>query len=220
MRKFGKLVLVSEHFAPDRSTTATYVTAIPEGLSTDTEVLAIFGSSHPASVASLKAAQPRVVEVVTWTPETDALVRSAVAIVLLSLEMFFAILKHVTENDVVLCVITPFTLPYSVTLATKLRGASATPLIGDLYPKVLVMAGLVQPTSLVTRTLRFAIGLLFRALDTLVTIGRDVEALLLACKGVESRKIKFIPNWALLPIGYREIAVGSSFRRQWDYPGL
>src|SRR6266478_4575660 len=154
MRKTGKLVIVSEHYAPDRSTTATYVTAIAKGLSTDTEVLVISGTAHSASVASLKAAQPRVVEVGAWTPEKDALVRRAIAIVLFSLKMFFATLKHVTKNDVVLCVTTPFTLPYSVTLATKLRGASATLLIYDLFPEALVMAGLVQPTSLVTRTLR------------------------------------------------------------------
>jgi colanic acid biosynthesis glycosyl transferase WcaI len=214
MRKPGKLVLVSEHYAPDRSTTATYVTAIAKGLSTDTEVLVISGTAHSASVAPLEAAQPRVVEVGTWTPEKDALVRRAIAIVLFSVKMFFATLKHVTKNDVVLCVTTPFTLPYSVTLATKLRGASATLLIYDLYPEALVMAGFLQPSSWVTRTFRFANGLLFRTLAAIITIGRDVEALLLAYEGVESRKIKFIPNWTLIPIGYREIVAGNAFRRQ------
>jgi len=128
--------------------------------------------------------------------------------------MFFAILKHVTKNDVVLCVTTPFMLPYTVTLATKLRGASATLLIYDLYPEALIMAGLVQPRSLLAKSFRVANGLLFGALDLIITIGRDVEALLLAYKDVESRKIKFIPNWALLPIGYREITAGNSFRRR------
>jgi hypothetical protein len=91
-------------------------------------------------------------------------------------------------------VTTPFTLPYSVTLATKLRGASATLLIYDLYPEALVMAGLVQPRSFVTRTIRFANGLLFGALDAIITIGRDVEALLLTYKSVGSQKIRYIPN--------------------------
>jgi len=43
-----------------------------------------------------------------------------------------------------------FALPYSVTLAAKLRGASATLLIYDLYPEALVMAGFLQPSSWVT----------------------------------------------------------------------
>lgn len=113
-----------------------------------------------------------------------------------------------------LCVTTPFALPYSVTLATRLRKASAILLIYDLYPEALVMAGLVQPKSLVARAIRFANGLLFPALYATITIGRDVEALLLTYKNVASEKIKFVPNWALLPIGYREITVDNSFRRR------
>ena len=54
MRKSGKLIIVSEYYAPDRSTTATYVTAIAEGLSADTEVLVISGTAQSASVAPLK----------------------------------------------------------------------------------------------------------------------------------------------------------------------
>ena len=36
MRKSGKMVIVSEYYAPDRSTTAIYMAAIAKGLSTDT----------------------------------------------------------------------------------------------------------------------------------------------------------------------------------------
>ncbi len=138
----------------------------------------------------------------------------AIAMILFSIEMFFATLKNVTTNDVVLCVTNPFTLPYSVTLAAKLRGARATLLIYDLYPDALVLAGLLQPSSLVAKTVRLANGVLFGALDAIITIGRDVEALLLAYKRVEKRKITFIPNRTLIPIGYRGIAVDNPFRRQ------
>jgi colanic acid biosynthesis glycosyl transferase WcaI len=209
----GKIVIVSQHYAPDPSTTATYLTAIASGLATDREVLVISGTAHSAGTPGSGKSGPRVVEVGCWTPEKDALVRRAIAMVLLSVKMFFATLKHVGRNDVVLCVTTPFALPYPVTLATRLRHASAVLLIYDLYPEALVMAGLVQPRSLVARAIRFANGLLFPALDAIITIGRDVEALLLAYKHVAREKIEFVPNWALLPIGYREIAAGNSFRR-------
>ena len=211
MSKPGKIVIVSLHYAPDPSTTATYLTAIAEGLKSCLEVLVLSGTPHSASALT---AQPRVIEVVTWAPEKDALVRRAIAMMLLSFKMFFATLRHVARNDVVLCVTAPFTLPYSVALATKLRKASAILLIYDLYPEALIMAGLARPQSLVTRAIRFANGLLFPALDTIITIGRDVEALLRTYKNVESRKIKFIPNWVLLPLGYRTITASNSFRRQ------
>ena len=213
IRAPGKIVIVSQHYAPDPSTTATYLTAIAGGLAADREVLVISGTAHSAATAPSGKAGPRVVEVGCWTPDKDALVRRAIAMVLLSVKMFFATLKHVGRNDVVLCVTTPFALPYPVTLATRLRQASAVLLIYDLYPEALVMARLVQPRSLAARAIRFANGLLFPALDAIITIGRDVEALLLAYKHVARGKIKFVPNWALLPIGYREIEAGNSFRR-------
>jgi colanic acid biosynthesis glycosyl transferase WcaI len=213
IRAPGKIVMVSQHYAPDPSTTATYLTAIAGGLASDREVLVISGTAHSAATPGSGKAGPGVVEVGCWTPEKNALVRRAIAMVLLSIKMFFATLKHVGRNDVVLCVTTPFALPYPVTLATRLRGASAVLLIYDLYPEALVMAGLVRPRSLVARAIRFANGLLFPALDAIITIGRDVEALLLAYKHVAREKIKFVPNWALLPIGYREMEAGNSFRR-------
>jgi colanic acid biosynthesis glycosyl transferase WcaI len=207
----GKIVIVSQYYAPDPTTTATYMTAIADALSTDWEVLVISGTVRAASPAT-QPVQPRIVEVASWAPVKTALIRRMIAMVLFSVKIFFATLKHVNKNDVVLCVTTPFTLPYVVTLATKLRKASAIVLIYDLYPEALVMAGLVQSGSLVAKTIRFANGILFGALDAIITIGRDTEALLLKYKRVESRQIEFIPNWALLPIGYREVAGDNTFR--------
>jgi len=213
MRASGKIVIVSQYYAPDISTTATYMTAIANGLGTVSDVLVITGTLNSASVTQAKSGRPIVTEIRTPTPEKDALARRAVAMVLLTLKMFFATYKHVTKDDVVLCVTAPFTLPYAVVLAAKLRRASAVLVIYDLYPEALVMAGFVQPTSLIARSIRFANGILFGALDAIITIGRDVEALLLTYKSLaDSRKIKFIPNWALLPIGYREPAIGNAFR--------
>jgi len=52
-----------------------------------------------------------------------------------------ATLKHVSKNDLVLWVTTPFSLPFPVMLATKLRNASAILLIYDLYAEALIVAG-------------------------------------------------------------------------------
>jgi colanic acid biosynthesis glycosyl transferase WcaI len=212
MSKPGKIVIVSQHYAPDPSTTATYLTAIAEGLATGYQVLVISGTAHSAAPGTGKN-RPHVVEVNNWLTEKHALVRRAIAMMLFSVRVFFATLKHVSKNDLVICVTTPFSLPYPVMLATKLRNASAILLIHDLYPEALIVAGLAQSDSLITRALRYANGIMFGALDAIVTIGRDVEPLLLTYKSVTSKKIRFVPNWALLPIGYRPISNGNCFRR-------
>ena len=122
----GKIVIVSQYYAPDLSTTATYLTAIADGLKTDCEVLVIWCGGRSPSRCS-------------------------------------------------------------------------------------------RSECLVAKVIRFANGLLFPSLDAIITIGRDVEALLLTYKSVASRKIKFVPNWALLPIGYRKMIAGNSFRRRFAY---
>ena len=212
MQKPGKILVVSQYYVPDPSTTAVYMTAIAEGLAEDNEVVVLTSSPNSGSRASEDPKKPTVIEIRNWTPQKDALVKRAIAISLLALRMFFSTLLRARRTDIVFCVTTPFTLPYAVILAAKLRGAATALLIYDLYPEALERAELIKPRSMTARLIRLANTALFRSLDAIVTIGRDVEALLLAYKGVTPGKINFIPNWTLLPVGYRELSPDNRFR--------
>jgi glycosyltransferase involved in cell wall biosynthesis len=97
-------------------------------------------------------------------------------------------------------------------LAARLRGAATVLLIYDLYPEALQAAGLAKPSSLTARLIRRANATLFRRLDAIITIGRDVAPLLLAYGGMTREKIHFIPNWTLLPAAYRTVAADNRFR--------
>ena len=61
--------------------------------------------------------------------------------------------------------------------------------------------------------MRGANALMFRALDAVIIIGRDTEALLLRYRGVTRDKIRFIPNWATLEPGVRPIEPDNPYRR-------
>src|SRR6266403_3852320 len=82
----------------------------------------------------------------------------------------------------------------------------------DLYPDVLVMAGLLNPVSIVTKVIRGANALMFRALSAVVTIGRDTEQLLLDYDTLTRDKIRFIPNWTTLKPGVRPIEPDNPYR--------
>jgi glycosyltransferase involved in cell wall biosynthesis len=209
MRELGKILVVSQHFPPDPTTTATYIGDIARALAADRRVVVLSASAHSATGPG---ANPEVIEIAFPATPKDALARRALAVLLLAVRMFAATLRRAARQDVVFCVTTPFTLPYGVMFAARLRGAATVLLIYDLYPEALQAAGLAKQTSLTARLIRLANGVLFRALDAIVTIGRDVEPLLLAYKGVTPDKIHFIPNWTLLPPGYREVAAGNRFR--------
>src|SRR5258708_21506212 len=184
MQKTPKILVASQHYPPDSSTTAVYIAAIAEGLAIDNQVVVLSGSPNSMSKPSDDPAKPEVIEIPNWTAPKGALVRRAVAVSLFALRMFFAVLTRATRNDAVFCVTTPFTLPYAVVLAAKLRGATTALLIYDLYPEALEASGLTKPHSLTARLFRLANGALFRALDAIITVGRDVEPFLLAYRDV------------------------------------
>ena len=79
-------------------------------------------------------------------------------------------------------------LPYAVAAAARLKRARSALIMHDLYPDVLVMAGLLKPASLLAKAIRGANALMFRALNAVIIIGRDTEPLLLRYKGVTSRQ--------------------------------
>jgi glycosyltransferase involved in cell wall biosynthesis len=128
-------------------------------------------------------------------------------------QVFFALLKHARSEDVLLSVTTPFTLPYTVTLAARLRNAASALIIYDLYPDTLVMAGFLRATSFLTQWLRSANKTMFRSLDAIVVIGRDMAPKLLEYPKVGTSKISLIPNWATMSVEYRTVSCDNSFRK-------
>ncbi|MCA6117783.1 glycosyltransferase family 4 protein [Bradyrhizobium sp. WSM 1738] len=214
METSSKLVIATQFYPPDKSTTAVYLGKIAEGLAAETNVTVLAATPNSASRRAGAASNPTVIEIGNWNPKKTALIQRSIAVCALAVRMFFSVLRRARSKDVVFCVTTPFTLPYGVVLAAKLRRARTLLLIYDLYPEALEAAGFVKPASIAARLLRFANGLLFRCLDSIVVIGRDVPPLLARYKGVAPDKIQLIPNWVLLPIGYRQIDPRNRFRAQ------
>jgi hypothetical protein len=188
MRTPGKVVIVSQHYAPDQSTTASIITAIATHLAKVMKVLVLSGTSGSLPQQLQSAGQPTVIAIKNSIVEKTALSKRALSELVFSVRTFTALLAKLRRGDVVLTVTAPFMLPYAVTAAARLRAARTILILHDLYPDVLVMAGLLQPTSIVTKAIRAANALMFRALNTIVTIGRDTEHLLMRYKGMTPRQ--------------------------------
>ncbi|ANW05922.1 glycosyltransferase family 4 protein [Bradyrhizobium icense] len=211
MQKSGKVVIVSQHYPPDPSTTAAIMAAISDRVMQEAEVLVLSGTA--GSAISAQAGRTEVVEVKNWMPGKGALGKRAVAELLFTVRMFFVLLARLRRGDVTLTVPAPFMLPYAFAAAAKLKGARSVLIMHDLYPDVLVMAGLLKPQSIVAKAMRALNVPMFRALDAVVIIGRDTEKLLLRYGGMTSHKIRFIPNWATLARGVRAIDPDNPYRR-------
>jgi len=174
-------------------------------------VLVLSGTAGSASRTS--AGKPEVVEIRNWMPGKAALVRRALAEVLFTVRIFAALLLKLRRGDVALTVPAPFMLPYAFAAAAKLRGARSVLIMHDLYPDVLILAGLVRPQSMLAKAVRAFNALMFRALDAVVIIGRDTEKLLLRYGGMTRDKVRFIPNWATLAPGVRAVTAANPYRR-------
>ena len=211
MQKPGKVVVVSQHYPPDPSTTAAIMAAISDRVAQEAEVLVLSGTAGSAAGAS--AGKPDVVEVRNWMPGKAALAKRAMAELLFTARMFVALLAKLRRGDVALTVPAPFMLPYAFAAAAWLKGAKSVLIMHDLYPDVLIMAGLLKPGSMLARAMRGLNALMFRALDAVVIIGRDTEKLLLRYGGMTRDKIRFIPNWATLAPGVRAVTVDNPYRR-------
>ena len=211
MKKPGKVVVVSQHYPPDPSTTAAIMAAIADRVARETEVLVLSGTA--GSAMSAPTGKPDVVEVRNWMPGKAALGRRALAELLFTVRMFFVLLAKLRRGDVALTVPAPFMLPYAFAAAAKLKGAKPVLIMHDLYPDVLVMAGLLKPNSMLAKAMRGLNALMFRALDAVVIIGRDTEKLLLRYGGMTRDKIRFIPNWATLAPGVRAVSADNPYRR-------
>jgi hypothetical protein len=177
MQKPGKVVVVSQHYPPDPSTTAAIMAAISDRVAQEAEVLVLSGTAGSAAGAS--AGRPDVVEVRNWMPGKAALAKRAIAELLFTVRMFVTLLAKLRRGDVALTVPAPFMLPYAFAAAARLKGARSVLIMHDLYPDVLIMVGLLKPGSMLARAMRGLNALMFRALDAVVIIGRDTEKLLL-----------------------------------------
>jgi len=211
MQQSGKVVVVSQHYPPDPSTTAAIMAAIGEHVAREADVLVLSGTAGSAAKAA--GGKPQVVEVGNWMPGKAALLKRALAELLFTIRMFAALLAKLRRGDVALTVPAPFMLPYAFAAAAKLKGARSVLIMHDLYPDVLIMAGLLKPDSLPASAMRGLNALMFRMLDAVVVIGRDTEKLLLRYGGMTSDKIRFIPNWATLARGVRAVDPDNPYRR-------
>ena len=213
MQKSGKVVVVSQHYPPDPSTTAAIMVAISERVAHEAEVLVLSGTAGSAANGN-----PAVVEVWNWMPGKAALLKRALAELLFTIRMFVAMLIRLRRGDVTITVPAPFMLPYAFAAAAKLKGAKSVLIMHDLYPDVLIMAGMLKPDSMMAKAMHALNAPMFRALDAVVIIGRDTEKLLLRYRGMTRDKLRFIPNWATLARGVRAIDPGNPYRRALSAP--
>lgn len=113
-----------------------------------------------------------------------------------SLSMTALAFARVRRGDVVLAVTNPPLLPFLLLAVCRARGARCVLLVHDVHPEQMVAVGMLREGAALARLVRAATGWLYRRLDHVIVIGRDMAAVVEAKRGRADVPVTVIPNWA------------------------
>ena len=201
-KKQERILVFSELYYPEKTSTGYFMTKIAEGLSSDFSVMAICAQPS-CSKRGTRAADREIHNGVcirrypSTTFNKDRLALRLLNIFSICFSSFFSAIILIRRSDLILVVTNPPLLPFIVWLASKIRGAKFVLRIDDVYPDMLYIAGMLDRAGYVYRALDRLNKYLFRAADQIVVLGRDMSALVL--KKMEKQhhnRVHIIPNWA------------------------
>lgn len=196
-----RLWLISEVYYPQETATGYYMTGLAEGLAGDFVVHALCAQppaapdGDPVPTAEMRNGV-RIERCRGTRLNKDVVALRLVNLATISAAIFFRALRRLRRGDVALVVTNPPLLPFVVVAACRLRGARCVLRIDDVYPEVMVATGLTGPTSAVTRAVAAATRWLYRHVDHIVVLGRDMAELATRKLGSARTPVMVIPNWA------------------------
>jgi len=196
-----KIWVFSELYYPEVSGTGYHLTNIAEGLANYFSV-SVLCAQPTYSSRGVRATWREVHSGVQirrcpgTTFDKNVLLLRILNVVTLSLSVFFVAVKSLRRGDQVIVVTNPPTLPFLAAAACALRGAKCAVLIYDVYPEALVAAGIGSPGSPWVRFLDWLHRRLYRSVERVIVLGRDMRTLVQAKINRPGPPVVIIPNWA------------------------
>jgi colanic acid biosynthesis glycosyl transferase WcaI len=195
-----KLWVISELYYPEETSTGHFLTKIAEGLAEHFPVSVLCG--QPSYSARGRRAPVREVHSGVnirrcWatTFDKDVLGLRLINLATISFTIFLQALWRISKRDHVLVVTNPPLLPFFTAFACRLRGAKCILLIHDVYPEVLIATGMSENGALLTRLIYWLNQRLYRNVDQIVVLGRDMKALVAKKLSNDTSHVSIIPNW-------------------------
>lgn len=195
-----RLWIISELYYPEQTSSGYFVTRIAEGLSEDYRVSAACGQPS-YSERGIRAPRREchggvdIYRVRATHFDKDYLLLRALNIATLTLSFAWFCLWNFRRGDRVLAVTNPFTLPFAVGLATKIRRCRSFLLVHDVYPEVLSAVGMLRPTGVLYRILSILFRFAFRLFDEIIVLGDDMAEVIAAKTARAVSRMHLIPNW-------------------------
>ncbi len=201
MKTTQKIWFISEVYYPDEQGTAFYTTGLAEGLARHHRV-GVLCSDPTVTARGTKVPREemrngvRISRCRGTTFNKDNLLLRIVNILTYSLALIVSGLQLVKKNDLVIAVTSPPSVPFIARFICWLRGAKCVLRLEDVYPEILVATGMLSPRSPITRLLALLTRMLYRQVDLISVLGRDMKALAEKKIGARSDHVRIIRSWA------------------------
>ncbi len=126
----------------------------------------------------------------------DILPFRLVNLLTISVSIFFNALFRIQKNDIVVVITNPPTLPFIASLICRLRRARLILRVEDLYPDVLIAAGLMNPDSVFSKMIQALHHNLYQRADHILVLGREMQRVVQSRNGTGDGHVSMIPHWA------------------------
>jgi colanic acid biosynthesis glycosyl transferase WcaI len=193
--------ILSELYYPEVEGSGYYITKISEALALRYRVRVLSvqptydarGTKAPADEVHNHV---RIHRCRSTTLNKNILFFRLVNLFTISVSIFFNALFRIHQDDIVLVITNPPSLPFIADITSRLRGAKVILRVEDLYPEVLVAAGLLNAESLPVKILNAIHRRLYQRVDRIIVLGRDMLARVKNKIGDGRTHVALIPHWA------------------------
>ena len=199
----GKVIIVSELFYPDGTSTAHILTKIADHLNKEHEVLVLSG---PKSYGSDKISglllgdKPYTIKRVSIGEyDKNRLISRALRLFVTSFKLGKLLWRNSKKGDNILIVTNPAPFIIVASIIKKIRGFKLNILVHDVFPENAVAAGVVKSDkNIAYKIVKSVFSKAYGTADNIIVLGRDMKAIFEKKfkKKKGSPNIRIIENWA------------------------
>lgn len=196
-----RLWVISELYYPEETSTGYFLTRIAEGLTSQFSVHVL--CSRPTYSERQVAVSWRerrggvnIRRMRSTRFHKDSFSGRVLNLVGFTLAITASCMGSLRRGDRVLVVTNPPTIPPIVGLIARLKRARAFLLVHDVYPEVLVAAGIIDKGRPAARLLGCLTAMTYRFYEKVIVLGRDMAAITRSRLPGREARVTIITNWA------------------------
>lgn len=199
-----RILIVTELFYPDETSTSYILTRIANALSNKYEVLVICGSdsysiSERRNIDLFDLNKSiKIKRVCSVNLDKNKILSRLIRFIIISISLFFLLLKNLKKGDIILTVTNPAPLLLLISLIKTSRN-SLYILVHDVFPENMIPAKIFSSSkSFIFRLIQKIFNKAYKKADLLIVLGRDMKDVMMAKLGKNEKntRVEIVENWA------------------------